>query len=69
MRLRRARRVDGGGGSLDLEIAEVRDDSRAVEPGDLFVAVRGQTVDGHDYVDAAAERGRGGGGGGGGRRA
>src|SRR4051812_4984282 len=40
-----------------LETAEGRDDSRAVGPGDLFVAVRGQTVDGHDYLRAAAERG------------
>src|SRR5947208_13294320 len=45
------------GGSADVEIAEVRDDSRAVRPGDLFVAVRGQTVDGHAYLAAAAERG------------
>jgi UDP-N-acetylmuramoyl-L-alanyl-D-glutamate--2,6-diaminopimelate ligase len=41
----------------DPEIAEVRDDSRAVLPGDLFVAVRGETVDGHQYLRPAAERG------------
>jgi UDP-N-acetylmuramyl-tripeptide synthetase len=50
--------VDGGGTApLDLDIGEVRDDSRAVARGDLFVATRGQTVDGHDYLGAAAERG------------
>ncbi|HEX9100617.1 MAG TPA: Mur ligase domain-containing protein, partial [Polyangia bacterium] len=50
--------VDGGGaGALDLEIGKVRDDSRAVAHGDLFVATRGQTVDGHDFLGAAAERG------------
>ncbi|HEX8950213.1 MAG TPA: UDP-N-acetylmuramoyl-L-alanyl-D-glutamate--2,6-diaminopimelate ligase, partial [Polyangia bacterium] len=50
--------VDGGGaGALDLEIGEVRDDSRAVAHGDLFVATRGQTVDGHDFLGAAAARG------------
>jgi len=32
-------------------------DSRAVEPGDLFVAIPGEHVDGHDYVDRAAARG------------
>jgi UDP-N-acetylmuramoyl-tripeptide--D-alanyl-D-alanine ligase len=32
-------------------------DSRAAEPGALFVAVRGERVDGHDYVDAAAAAG------------
>jgi UDP-N-acetylmuramyl-tripeptide synthetase len=50
--------IDGGGTApLDLEVGEVRDDSRAVERGDLFVATRGQTVDGHDFLGAAAERG------------
>lgn len=32
-------------------------DSRRVEEGDLFCAVEGLTVDGHDYVDQARERG------------
>ena len=50
--------VDGGGAAaLDLEIGDVRDDSRAVARGDLFVATRGQTVDGHDFLGAAAARG------------
>lgn len=34
-------------------------DSRQVEPGDLFVAVRGLHGDGHDFVEAAAEQGAG----------
>jgi UDP-N-acetylmuramyl-tripeptide synthetase len=41
----------------DVEIAEVREDSRAVGPGDLFVAVKGQTVDGHAYLQQAAKQG------------
>jgi UDP-N-acetylmuramyl-tripeptide synthetase len=44
-------------GSLDVEIAEVRDDSRAVSAGDLFVALPGLTVDGHAYLEEAAKRG------------
>ncbi|HXG36004.1 MAG TPA: UDP-N-acetylmuramoyl-tripeptide--D-alanyl-D-alanine ligase [Dehalococcoidia bacterium] len=32
-------------------------DSRQVEPGDLFVALRGQRQDGHDFILDAAERG------------
>jgi UDP-N-acetylmuramoyl-tripeptide--D-alanyl-D-alanine ligase len=32
-------------------------DSRAVEPGDLFVAVAGERVDGHDFLGAAAAAG------------
>ena len=40
-----------------IEIAEIRDDSRQVQPGDLFVAVPGQTVDGHHFIADAAQRG------------
>ncbi|MCU1675007.1 MAG: murF [Frankiales bacterium] len=36
---------------------EVRIDSRAVQPGDLFVALPGERVDGHDYVPAVLEAG------------
>ncbi|CAA9229483.1 MAG: UDP-N-acetylmuramoyl-tripeptide--D-alanyl-D-alanine ligase [uncultured Blastococcus sp.] len=32
-------------------------DSRAVAPGDLFVAVAGERVDGHDFLGAAAAAG------------
>ena len=41
----------------DVAVARVRDDSRRVEAGDVFVAVRGLTVDGHAFVRAAVERG------------
>ena len=32
-------------------------DSRTVRPGELFFAVRGERLDGHDYVEAALSRG------------
>jgi UDP-N-acetylmuramoyl-tripeptide--D-alanyl-D-alanine ligase len=32
-------------------------DSRTVSPGELFFAVKGERLDGHDFVDAALERG------------
>ncbi|MEE2679156.1 MAG: UDP-N-acetylmuramoyl-L-alanyl-D-glutamate--2,6-diaminopimelate ligase [Myxococcota bacterium] len=32
-------------------------DSRAVAPGDLFFAIRGESSDGHDYLEQAVERG------------
>src|ERR1700758_4919670 len=32
-------------------------DSRTVAPGELFFAVRGERLDGHDYVTSAIERG------------
>jgi UDP-N-acetylmuramoyl-tripeptide--D-alanyl-D-alanine ligase len=31
-------------------------DSRTIKPGELFFAVKGERLDGHDYVDAALER-------------
>jgi UDP-N-acetylmuramoyl-L-alanyl-D-glutamate--2,6-diaminopimelate ligase len=40
-----------------LQVAEVRDDSRAVAPGDLFVAVPGTAADGRKFVADAAARG------------
>src|SRR6202034_1943236 len=32
-------------------------DSRTIAPGNLFFAVRGERLDGHDYLNAALERG------------
>jgi len=31
-------------------------DSRAIQPGELFFAVKGERLDGHDYVDQALEK-------------
>ncbi|MEO7067795.1 MAG: UDP-N-acetylmuramoyl-tripeptide--D-alanyl-D-alanine ligase [Rhodanobacter sp.] len=48
------------GGQLygaDVEVTGVQLDTRQVHPGDLFVAIKGERVDGHDYLAAAAERG------------
>ncbi|SHH21576.1 UDP-N-acetylmuramoyl-tripeptide--D-alanyl-D-alanine ligase [Geodermatophilus nigrescens] len=44
---------DGASGT----VTAVTLDSRGVAPGALFVAVAGERVDGHDYLDAAAEAG------------
>lgn len=41
----------------ELEIGEVRYDSRAVRPGDLFVAIRGYATDGHEFIGMALEKG------------
>ena len=44
-------------GNPDVEVKAVRFDSRRVEPGDLFVAVKGTRVDGRDFIGQAIERG------------
>jgi UDP-N-acetylmuramoyl-L-alanyl-D-glutamate--2,6-diaminopimelate ligase len=44
-------------GSLDREVGEVREDSRQVRPGDLFVAVPGTRVDGRRFIAQALDAG------------
>jgi murE/murF fusion protein len=44
-------------GDGDVSVAAIRADSRAVEAGDLYVAVRGLRADGHEFVDAAVDAG------------
>src|SRR5216684_2127953 len=46
-------------GVVDAEVAPAgySIDSRTVQPGELFFAVKGERLDGHDYVAAALERG------------
>src|SRR5688500_10361096 len=44
-------------GDRDLSIVAVRDDSRTVGPGDLFVAVPGTRADGVGFVADALARG------------
>jgi len=41
----------------DIEISGIAIDSRAVKPGDLFVAMQGGSVDGHDYIQKAIDNG------------
>lgn len=41
----------------DLEVGGVAIDTRKLKPGELFVAIKGERVDGHDYVLQAAMQG------------
>ena len=43
----------------DIAINGISIDSRTVKLGDLFIAINGQNVDGHDYIDAALNAGAG----------
>lgn len=43
--------------TLPAEVTGLTDDSRRVEPGALFIAVRGASVDGHNYLKEAEAAG------------
>lgn len=44
-------------GNLELEIKNITSDSREVKQGDMFVAIKGFDVNGHDFVKKAIENG------------
>ena len=44
-------------GDMDSEVKAIAFDSRKVEVGTVFVAVRGTRVDGHDYIEKAISSG------------
>ena len=47
----------GGAASADFACDGVTFDSREVGPGDLFIALKGETTDGHKFLDSSSERG------------
>ena len=49
--------IEGVTIDVDPEITGVHSDSRKVGKGSLFVAVKGVTVDGHDFIEKAIEQG------------
>jgi len=44
-------------GNLDIAVTALTDDSRAVKPGSVFVAVKGARVDGHAFIERAVAAG------------
>jgi len=50
-------RVLGSAGDQTVAITGAAHDSRDVEPGDVFIALKGARFDGHDYLDAARAAG------------
>jgi UDP-N-acetylmuramoyl-L-alanyl-D-glutamate--2,6-diaminopimelate ligase len=44
-------------GDPEVSVNHVTFDSRKIEKGDLFVAVKGTQVDGHDFIDSAISKG------------
>lgn len=47
----------GGTASHDFQAAGVEMDSRDVKPGDVFVALKGEAMDGHRFIEAAFAKG------------
>ena len=47
----------GGGPRGATPLSEVATDSRTIQPGSLFVALRGENFDAHDFLDAAVRAG------------
>lgn len=43
--------------AIDGEINEISTDTRTISKGCLFVAIKGENFDGHDYIESAFEKG------------
>lgn len=55
--IKEAARLAGGTANGDGEITSVVIDSRKVVPGSLYIAIKGQRLDGHAFVAEACEKG------------
>jgi UDP-N-acetylmuramoyl-L-alanyl-D-glutamate--2,6-diaminopimelate ligase len=44
-------------GDADMQINQIQFDSRKIKTGDVFVAIKGTQVDGHDFIDTAIKLG------------
>ena len=44
-------------GEIAIEVKNLHFDSRLVSSGDVFIAIQGEIVDGHDYIQSAIDKG------------
>ncbi|MFA9486495.1 MULTISPECIES: UDP-N-acetylmuramoyl-tripeptide--D-alanyl-D-alanine ligase [unclassified Moraxella] len=44
-------------GEFDAQSCRITTDTRKIEQGDIFLAIKGENFDGHDYVEMAKEKG------------
>lgn len=44
-------------GAGERIVTGIKTDSREIEPGDLFIPIRGERVDGHTFIDSVFEKG------------
>lgn len=49
--------IESVNGTTDIEVSKIEFDSRQVQSGDVFVAIRGTQSDGHNYIAKAIESG------------
>ena len=49
--------LDSIKGSTNLNIKSIEFDSRKVKEGSLFIAIKGENIDGHAFIDKAIENG------------
>jgi UDP-N-acetylmuramoyl-tripeptide--D-alanyl-D-alanine ligase len=52
-----AAELDASYDGADLQVERVATDSRQIVPGDLYIALRGERFDGHDFIADAAAKG------------
>lgn len=44
-------------GNLDINVFSIKNDSRTVQKGDMFVAIKGFDIDGHEHIEEAITNG------------
>ena len=44
-------------GDTGININTIQFDSRKIDANDVFIAIRGHVVDGHDYIESALDKG------------
>ena len=40
-------------GSLDIDVNNIESNSKNIKQGDMFIAIKGFSVDGHEYIEDA----------------
>jgi UDP-N-acetylmuramoyl-L-alanyl-D-glutamate--2,6-diaminopimelate ligase len=44
-------------GKTDIEVKDIQIDSRKIKPGSVFIAIKGETADGHQFIEKAVDSG------------